>query len=286
MGISKRVLILLLINPILLMLEIGVGIRTYDNIQTINKRHKEEIKVRIFLRTNLVQLLEAETNQMAFLLTGNKTYLNNFSAALDSLKFSLTPKEFWSNHYYAEKIDAASHAQIAAMGAAVAGAYTDKDASKPMAWKEGVDWIDSVKFYNNAYYKVLNTQNEMAEAMQYTWVEGFGMIVAVLFVFNIFFVVLAIRSIRQELKKLHLLNHTLENQNQRLQDFSFKTFHNLREPLRSIAGFMQLLLKRSGHQLDDEAKEFIDYTIKATFQMEQEIKSLKPTHPIAPIIKT
>jgi light-regulated signal transduction histidine kinase (bacteriophytochrome) len=54
-----------------------------------------------------------------------------------------------------------------------------------------------------------------------------------------------------------------------LRQFSYAVSHDLREPLRMIASYSQLLNRRYASQLDDDGREFIGFIVDAVHRMEQ-----------------
>lgn len=67
---------------------------------------------------------------------------------------------------------------------------------------------------------------------------------------------------------------SLENSNEELEAFAYAVSHDLKEPLRMISGYMQLLERRYKDQLDDSAREFIHYAVDGAQRMNQLIEGI------------
>ena len=75
----------------------------------------------------------------------------------------------------------------------------------------------------------------------------------------------------EELKKLV---EDLKRSNEELERFAYVASHDLQEPLRTIASFTQLLERRYKGKFDNDADEFMDYIVDASFRMKDQIEGL------------
>ncbi len=74
--------------------------------------------------------------------------------------------------------------------------------------------------------------------------------------------------------ELEAKNAALEQSNQHLQDFAYIISHDLREPLRMVKSYVELLARRYEGELDEAAHEFIHYAVDGAERMEGLIRGL------------
>ena len=74
--------------------------------------------------------------------------------------------------------------------------------------------------------------------------------------------------------KLDKLIKKLKVSNEDLEQFAYVSSHDLREPLRMITSFLQLLQKRYADNLDEDANDFINYAVEGAKRMDLMINDL------------
>ncbi len=85
------------------------------------------------------------------------------------------------------------------------------------------------------------------------------------------------KELRANVKKLNEQKHELElyiDSNKDLENFAYIVSHDLKEPLRNIMSFTQLVQENYSQNFDQIGKEFLDYIINGGQQMNDLINSL------------
>jgi len=86
--------------------------------------------------------------------------------------------------------------------------------------------------------------------------------------------VIDITKLKETENKLKMIIKELEKLNSELEQFVYIASHDLKEPLRMIASFVQLLERRYKNQIDKDADDFINYIVEGTRRMEKLINAL------------
>lgn len=75
-------------------------------------------------------------------------------------------------------------------------------------------------------------------------------------------------------RELKAYQEQLEESNERLQQFAYVVSHDLQEPLRMVSSYMDLLEDEYRDDLDEEAKEYIDFAVDGAERMSAMIDDL------------
>lgn len=80
--------------------------------------------------------------------------------------------------------------------------------------------------------------------------------------------------VNERTAELKRLNHELERSNAELERFAFVASHDMKEPLRMISSYVQLLKRRYSKVWEPEADEFVDYAVEGTVRLRNLIDDL------------
>jgi signal transduction histidine kinase len=79
---------------------------------------------------------------------------------------------------------------------------------------------------------------------------------------------------RNALADLERNRRELQRSNEELERFAFLASHDLQQPLRTVSGFLQLLVHQQGDRLDARAREYVEHALRGTRQMSSLIGDL------------
>ena len=74
--------------------------------------------------------------------------------------------------------------------------------------------------------------------------------------------------------KLEELIDELDSSNKEIEQFAYISSHDLKEPLRMITSFLQLLQSRYGDDLDEDANDFINFAVEGAKRLDMMINDL------------
>jgi PAS domain S-box-containing protein len=81
-------------------------------------------------------------------------------------------------------------------------------------------------------------------------------------------------KVKERTAELNKLNEELRSVNKELEAFAYSVSHDLRAPIRHIAGFTEFLQKGAGPVLDDKSRDHLDMILESANQMGSMIDDL------------
>jgi signal transduction histidine kinase len=88
------------------------------------------------------------------------------------------------------------------------------------------------------------------------------------------FIAILLMRLSKQSEQLRTANDELHRSNADLEQFAYAASHDLSAPLRTVAGFAQLLERRYGERLDEEALLYLEHMTQSTDRMQQLIDDL------------
>lgn len=244
---------------------------TYSNLQEMNKRTDDvthTYRVR-FQNKELIKLLvDTETGQRGYLLTGNEDFLKPYHESIiiiDSILHDFSAL-ISDNALQTQRLDSmklCSNLRLKAMEINVDRIQKGQS-------------VDTVKLYLGKYYmdKIRNLSRkidideenllQLRQELQQNSDENMSYYLLGLSAVALLFLVIFFRLLYLELQQRISLQTILESKlrevehtNAELEQFAYITSHDLQEPLRKIRAFGERLYTRQNDELSDEAKNNI-----------------------------
>lgn len=277
MKLNNGVISFLLLNPLLLIFQFLMGFVVYQKVQLINSSRKLEADERTYLRNNLLALLLAETSQRVYLMSGDSVSFKTYNESLVNIANNKIPASFLIDPDFNE-IPRLTQKRVHYLEENIRFLSTGKNDSILPMIKTGGLIRDSVKMINEKHYALMDQRFDAIEKSENRWLDVLLPISIFIFSFNLLYVIFSIRKIRNGILEITALNIHLEAQNKQLQLFTFMTYHNLKEPLRHISGFLQILERKYISVFDEADKDDIKMSVDAAKKIGTMISDLREKH--------
>lgn len=277
----RRILMLLILTPVLLLIELAIGMAVFGGIRQINEDQARSTVIENFIRTNTKYVSLAESAQRGYLLTGDQRYKDSFqvyqsAAARNSAHYDTLPVH--EKRAAIENILAISQRKFSEMAQTIryydAG---DKDAALAMvAAGSGKLMMDSIRQTSSAIRTDIGSQIAGEQRHEDRLFMYFFGLIGILIVLSMAIVYYTYMKFASYTTQLELMVNSLEEANSRMTAYTNMSYHELKTPLRNIHGFAQLLKVRHIDEIaNPEQDEFIRHITDGVRQMHRTIDDMR-----------
>ncbi|MBS1612608.1 MAG: CHASE3 domain-containing protein [Bacteroidetes bacterium] len=280
---NKKFAFLLTVTPILLLSQLVICVIIFSYIVKINNAENQSKLVDDYMRYNIRYVTVAESGQRGYLLTHDSNYLKPYFSALEELEKNEQVYDSLFNGIEIENLKhvrTLSQVKLNELATTINLHNEGKIDSAISVVKSGYgsNIMDTLRDETHVIRGALSSSIATMQKREFMLIYVLLSLIIALIVFNIFFSIYKYNWVINNAQKLELSIEELEKANRQLNDYTNMSYHELKTPLRSITGFLQLLRKKYGHQMDGEAVEFVGYITDGVVQMNSTINSLRKQH--------
>ena len=259
---SKRSLALLAVMPVLLLVQLGLGISIYQNIRHAAVIEANNNKLDLYIKTNLKYVSFSESAIRGYLLSEDNKYYESYKTDLEEWKknevyYDTLPPEVKRDEV--KEIQSLSHQKLDVMAMTMQFyKNNEKDSALNLIKAANAQTLmDSVRARSNALRNELSNEFADEHARESKLLYAFLGLIALLLVISLFFAWYSYRTFNQYTKSLEenvanlndtnqkmlQLNNEFKAANSYLEQLAFISAHDLKSPIHSLGGLIDMLLK-------------------------------------------
>ena len=267
-----------------------VALGVYAFLKFSEQREQQYLRADLEALTSISTLLsalqDAETGQRGYLLTGNDNYLAAYRAGTSNIPRTiadLRTRLHGADTLLLDEVERLAVSKLAELAEVIARYH---EQSPESAWAlvktdRGKHLMDRLRAQlNELRARTLSRADGRFERIRalifWLWV-----IVVVTVGLLVWITVSVYRRVRPFVeglaytnKKLLQRERELEQKNEQLENFAYIASHDLKEPVRTMTGFVQLLREDYDQRLDATAHEYLGFIERAGLRLQSMIDGL------------
>jgi signal transduction histidine kinase len=281
LSANRRLALALGISTILVLSNGFIAYRSLEAVRRSDAGIQGSLEATVDAERLLAALADAETGQRGYLLTGDENYLQPYLDATSHVEsdFEALSRSV-ANPKVTQPLRQHIEAKLAELRKTIELRRTRGEAAAVSVVKMGIGRIemdairDLISSIEAGEQHTLNVRSQVAQrnirvaTLMLVLANGF-----ILVLFTALMWILA-RQTRELEVSVAARTRSLTEANADLETFTYSVSHDLRAPLRLIRGFAHALLHEHSEQLDDTARESLQYLVAAGERMSNLIQDL------------
>lgn len=286
--IENRLRLILSVAVILLIILSTISYRSLNSFKSKNEWVAHSTEVLYNLQGMVVELKEAENNNLAFLITQDNNFRKpSINSKIGVMEYFEESKQLTSDNpkqqrrfEQLEKLINKSYTILENIQEQSAQSrLTDSEIRQVLQREiEVMESIQSVvSLIEETEKKLLSDRNiEVSIALEENYI-----MISIFAALTLIIIILAYLNfmndiqVRQSLElKLQESVHLLSQSNKELEQFAYVASHDLQEPLRKVVSFSDIILRKHADGLDDKGKAYFDRMVASTERMQTLIQDL------------
>lgn len=232
--------------------------------------------------------IQLETNNLGYFISQNKIYANNVIArkpkiAKDLLKLKNLTRDNPTQKVRISQLEVEFNKKIAFSDTIIHLVFNaDREQAQHLInGGTGVDIIKNIQgtlqIIKTAEKKLLKTRTAKAKNLQYNFFITsiiIRLLALLALLLGYYFVLHTLRARKKHYNEIFAQNKLLQQQNERLEQFTYITTHDLQEPLLSLVSLTELLQNECAENISAEMGTYIKYISQASKRMQTLVKGI------------
>lgn len=235
----------------------------------------------ITLKDNLTALLNAETGERGYVITGEDRYLEPYTASKENIAYTIQQLRFLTKNSSDQQLNMDTLELLISEKLkyieeiiSLKKNHREAEVTQLLIIAKGKLYMDQIRYLNHTMRlqeekqfaeRQVNTEKSINNARLIFIAQALFSILITLFLTIMIFRELSRRNKVE--RKLHINNIELHRKNKEIEQFAYIASHDLQEPLRSISNFSALLSAKLKSNPDSAVTEYMNIIVNGTKRM-------------------